>query len=353
MKKKIMIVCIILYSILSVFSQTEYSIQVSARWMENTPVGVEVEYTGDYNGIETTPFTIGPYNEPFTVTLTILEDHIWQWAELRFSCWDPICGDSNLSITVTADQATPDVSLLAHYFNIEPTPPGPTSPPDPTIPPGSEGSIELRPADLTVNPSDAFPWEVYADSGARKLAGYGIEITWPMPQGGVIMYVDSSIGNSGVEAGADGFIAAVNANTPGVLTISGFDTLGVGPSSNLHLLTAHFIAGDTPVSGALVSLRVDSMIDETASAFDVVRGMDAVIRIQEISYGDVNEDGAIDIIDALLVAQYYVGLNPAAYTAPLLAGDSNADYVVDIIDALNIAQYYVGTCHCPNLPPKE
>jgi hypothetical protein len=58
--------------------------------------------------------------------------------------------------------------------------------------------------------------------------------------------------------------------------------------------------------------------------------------------GDVNRDGLVDIVDALLVAQYYVGLAPPAYTAPVETGDANCDGLVDIVDALLIAQYYVG-----------
>lgn len=58
--------------------------------------------------------------------------------------------------------------------------------------------------------------------------------------------------------------------------------------------------------------------------------------------GDVNGDGTVDIVDALLVAQYYVGLDPAGFTEPLEAGDTNCDGAVDIVDALLIAQTYVG-----------
>lgn len=56
--------------------------------------------------------------------------------------------------------------------------------------------------------------------------------------------------------------------------------------------------------------------------------------------GDVNGDGAIDIVDALLVAQFYVGLNPA--NVDQSKADVNCDGSVDIVDALLIAQYYVG-----------
>jgi mannan endo-1,4-beta-mannosidase len=55
--------------------------------------------------------------------------------------------------------------------------------------------------------------------------------------------------------------------------------------------------------------------------------------------GDANNDGTIDIIDALLIAQCYVGLTSCPGTD---VGDTNCDGSIDIIDALLIAQYYVG-----------
>jgi hypothetical protein len=56
--------------------------------------------------------------------------------------------------------------------------------------------------------------------------------------------------------------------------------------------------------------------------------------------GDVNSDDSINIIDALLVAQYYVGLNPSDFNPA--ASDTNCNGSTDIVDALLIAQYYVG-----------
>jgi len=56
--------------------------------------------------------------------------------------------------------------------------------------------------------------------------------------------------------------------------------------------------------------------------------------------GDVNNNGTIDIIDALLIAQYYVGLNPANLNSDL--ADVNCSGNIDIIDALLVAQRYVG-----------
>lgn len=59
-----------------------------------------------------------------------------------------------------------------------------------------------------------------------------------------------------------------------------------------------------------------------------------------VSTGDVNGSSTIDIVDALLVAQYYVGLYPPHFDSP--AADVNSSGEIDILDALLISQYYVG-----------
>jgi hypothetical protein len=56
--------------------------------------------------------------------------------------------------------------------------------------------------------------------------------------------------------------------------------------------------------------------------------------------GDVNNSGIVEIVDALMTAQHYVGLNPAGFNAA--NADVNRDGQISIIDALMIAQYYVG-----------
>jgi endoglucanase len=60
--------------------------------------------------------------------------------------------------------------------------------------------------------------------------------------------------------------------------------------------------------------------------------------------GDANGSGTIDIVDALIVAQYYVGLNPA--NIQTCAADVTKDGTIDIVDALKIAQCYVGLISC-------
>lgn len=56
--------------------------------------------------------------------------------------------------------------------------------------------------------------------------------------------------------------------------------------------------------------------------------------------GDVNGDGMIDIVDALLVAQYSVGKEITNFNPDV--SDVDASGEIDIIDALLIAQFYTG-----------
>lgn len=63
-------------------------------------------------------------------------------------------------------------------------------------------------------------------------------------------------------------------------------------------------------------------------------GFDAVLL------GDVNTDKNIDIVDALLIAQYYVGFSPPRFNHG--AANVDLDNIISIVDALLVAQYYVG-----------
>jgi len=56
--------------------------------------------------------------------------------------------------------------------------------------------------------------------------------------------------------------------------------------------------------------------------------------------GDVNMDGAVNIVDALQIARAYVGQNPTPYYEEY--ADANCDNAVNIVDALQVARYYVG-----------
>ncbi|MBN2534749.1 MAG: hypothetical protein JXB88_17825 [Spirochaetales bacterium] len=60
--------------------------------------------------------------------------------------------------------------------------------------------------------------------------------------------------------------------------------------------------------------------------------------------GDVNGSGTIDIVDALCIAQYYVGLTPTNFNPAYADVDGNG--TIDVVDALLVAQCYVGLISC-------
>ena len=74
-------------------------------------------------------------------------------------------------------------------------------------------------------------------------------------------------------------------------------------------------------------------------ALDIVNPLDPKIYFDKM-LGDVNSSGKVDILDALMVAQYYVGFNPTPFDAEMADVDSNG--TINILDALQIAQVYVG-----------
>ena len=61
----------------------------------------------------------------------------------------------------------------------------------------------------------------------------------------------------------------------------------------------------------------------------------------DVTYGDVNGDNTIDVSDALLICQIYLG-NVAPTDAQNAAADVNGDGAVDVSDALMICQFYLG-----------
>ena len=80
---------------------------------------------------------------------------------------------------------------------------------------------------------------------------------------------------------------------------------------------------------AMVIFSLSILLPDTASA-------------QPVSWipGDANNDGQVDSIDALLIAQNYVGINVVGIF--MLNSDVDGDLEITVIDALLVAQFFVG-----------
>ena len=79
---------------------------------------------------------------------------------------------------------------------------------------------------------------------------------------------------------------------------------------------------------------------EKSAAISVYQAGSLIGGIEPFLSGDANNDGSTNIIDALITAQYYVGLDPQPFTPWIVDVDCSGS--VTIKDALLIAQYYVG-----------
>ncbi|MBN2536448.1 MAG: hypothetical protein JXB88_26425 [Spirochaetales bacterium] len=96
-----------------------------------------------------------------------------------------------------------------------------------------------------------------------------------------------------------------------------------------------------PAGNHILKVRVTGTKNSSSSGASIPADMVRVISSEEPPEpGDVNNDGNIDIVDALLIAQFYVGLEPSNFDES--KADANCDGSIDIVDALLIAQYYVG-----------
>ena len=198
----------------------------------------------------------------------------------------------------------------------------------------SVGDAFIVPSDENVLIGNAFTNSVHVNTSGSMIAAYGMTITFDP----AIIAVDTGIGTNGVQPGADGFVAAVSVNNPGTLVVSGFDTAGAGPSTNLELFIVNWNA--IGLGTTQLGLSVDQMVDPSTNTIGFPYGIGGSVTVTDLLLGDVNDNGLIDIVDALLVAQAYVGLNPQNYYPA--AADVNANGVIDIVDALLIAQFYVG-----------
>ncbi|MBN2441540.1 MAG: dockerin type I repeat-containing protein, partial [Spirochaetales bacterium] len=192
------------------------------------------------------------------------------------------------------------------------------------------GDVWVYPREMTESLFSRIIVEIHANTGTQKLAAYGFYIS----------FSSSLLHLEDVEEGADGFIAAVGMGSPGYFIVSGFDASGTGPGNDLHVVTLDFTGYRGKCGRAAIEVDVDKLTDEKTDDIGTPRGYGGTIDITGcMLLGDVNYDGIVDIVDALLTAQYYVGSD---ISINIIAGDVNCDGSTDIIDALIIAQYYVG-----------
>jgi len=221
------------------------------------------------------------------------------------------------------------------------------------------GDVWLVPAQTTVLiGGPGVETEIHVNTGSQMLAAYGIDIDYDYE---LINVIPSGYG---IFLGEDGFIDVIPPDwEAGHLVLSGFDAMGKGPGVDLHLLTIEWVAAN--ITGeATIDITVNDLSDEFLIVVGTPNGIGGSITVMEPTptpspipttaptpittpvltptLGDVNADGKITIVDALILAQKYVGIDNPGFIAPIELGDTNNDGNINILDALVIARYYVG-----------
>ncbi|MBN2737526.1 MAG: hypothetical protein JXR70_11135 [Spirochaetales bacterium] len=135
------------------------------------------------------------------------------------------------------------------------------------------GYIWFTPVASIVNEGTEFFVEVHANTGNQLLAAYGFEVVYNPS----ILQVNSKVGESGVEPGKKGFVAAVNNLPSGKLLVSGFDTLGKGPNINLHLANIHFTAKKEGMTR--LEMIVNNMVDPLTRPIGKGLGISGTIEV--------------------------------------------------------------------------
>lgn len=134
----------------------------------------------------------------------------------------------------------------------------------------------LAPDSLNVSIEEAFVTSIMLDVQGYSIAAYGMTVYYDP----AILEIDTSQAKGkGLEAGADGFLAAFNTNEPGEVRATGFDVMGVAPKVDLELLRIYWKAiGVTELS--VIDLDINSLVDVSSMMIARVRSFGCEVVVE-------------------------------------------------------------------------
>jgi len=136
------------------------------------------------------------------------------------------------------------------------------------------GDVQLEPASLRIIPGQNFALNVVVDSGAEKLGGYTLELSYDRN----LVQFDTTVA-TGADALSTANVYNVE-NDKGTIKMTGLDVTGKGPGGNLHILTLNGMAPTDAAPGtATLKLNAVSLINEMADTIGTPSGQGATIVV--------------------------------------------------------------------------
>ena len=106
------------------------------------------------------------------------------------------------------------------------------------------------------------------------------------------------------------------------------------------VLTIKAHVADNMAVGDYPILIQNPLIVNTDGTKPAVQNTQSKITIEDYKKGDVDGDGVVDLADAVLVINHYVGKPVNKFVTG--AADVDGDGVIDLADAVRIINFYVG-----------
>ena len=234
-----------------------------------------MEYENQVQRIDSATYRIDGNGEGFEIPME--DDGSFR---IAFSTYH-LDGDLSIVLEAVDTSGNKGTILLSLIDAPQPTnEPEPTETPDSTPTPVPDeyppGTCWFEPENVSISRGQSFLTELHINSGDQVIVAYNIAINYSFS----FLELDFSAGNSGVKAGPDGYISAVNSSANGLIAISGFDTSGTGPGLDLHFLTFYWKAHDQ--GNTFISIMVGDLIDNSYEDIGVPAGIDCNVTIYTI-----------------------------------------------------------------------
>ncbi|MBN2738192.1 MAG: family 43 glycosylhydrolase [Spirochaetales bacterium] len=173
-------------------------------------------------------------------------------------------------------------------------------------------------------------------SGETDLPYFAITLTGNSGEQGInssIALKANTLAHIAITKQANVAIMYINGEEAGSNTAMTLNPADMGNTANNYIGRSQW-PNDPYMEGSVDDFRIYNRALSDSEIADLANNQ------QTKNLGDVNDDQIVNIVDALLMAQYYVSM-PISGTFIEANGDVNCDSIVNIVDALLTAQYYV------------